>query len=175
MENIKEIIDPFIKIPSLINIKEEEVQQILKLGEKIKYEEFEDFNLFSKYLDNDGLLILIYANENFDLNQIDKIEDIFEKKYGLKYLIGARVYSNSKTKYGIISIKNTSTKFKELNYLSETKKLIQELENPLIETEKVLLELNRLNITEDEKEKILNRLKFLGEIFEPKKGNIKTL
>ena len=57
----------------------------------------------------------------------------------------------------------------------ETRKLIKELEDPLVEIEKVLIELNKLNLDENQKEVVLNRLKTLGDIIEPRKGKIQTL
>ena len=61
------------------------------------------------------------------------------------------------------------------NYNGEVKRLIHELENPLAEIEEVMIKLNELDLSEVEKEKILNNLKKIGEIFEPRKNKLKTL
>jgi len=64
---------------------------------------------------------------------------------------------------------------KDQSYLKEVKKLIQELENPLVEIEEVLLKLKEINIPEERQKAILNKLKYLGEIFEPRKNQLKIL
>lgn len=61
------------------------------------------------------------------------------------------------------------------NYNSEIKRLIRELENPLADKDEVMLKLQNLNLTEEERDKILNNLRKEGEIFEPRKNKLKTL
>ncbi len=61
------------------------------------------------------------------------------------------------------------------NLLSNTKQLIEQLEDPLVEVKDVLKELDKLDISDENKEILLRRLKYLGEIFEPRKNKLKTL
>ena len=60
------------------------------------------------------------------------------------------------------------------NYLKNTKELIDNLEHPLAELEDILTQLKELDISESKQEEIIKKLKFLGEIFEPRKGKFKT-
>lgn len=65
----------------------------------------------------------------------------------------------------------------QTNYNAQVRKLIQELEKPLAEVEDVMSKLNELNLnlSDSDKEKILNNLKRIGDLFEPRKGQLKTL
>ena len=59
--------------------------------------------------------------------------------------------------------------------LYDVRDLIRSLENPLAEVEEVLIQLNKFNLTEEQKEQVLANLKRLGEVFEPRKNKLKTL
>lgn len=174
-KELKEKIEEFITSPVLININREDTEEIINLGDNFELEEFEDIENFNKYLDSsyDGLIVLIECHDNFELEKVDEINKVLYRKFCFRYIIGAKVVSQrGSTKYNVITIKNQSAK---VNYLAQTKKLIEHLEDPLVEIEIILLELDRFRISQEEKEKILSRLKFLGEIFEPKKGKLKSL
>lgn len=61
------------------------------------------------------------------------------------------------------------------SYNNDVKKVIQGLENPLADKKEVMSKLEDLNLSSEEKEKILNNLRKEGEVFEPRKNKLKTL